>query len=50
MRNNVFITPFVEAIHYHLHQNEMPSVELSVRLKNVNGRIHTIDEWRTPIR
>lgn len=33
MRNNVFITPFVEAIHYHLHQYEMPSVELSVRLK-----------------
>lgn len=33
MRRNVFTSPFVEAIHYHLHQNEMPSIELSVRLK-----------------
>lgn len=33
MQNNVFITPFVDAIHYHLHQNEMSSIELCVRLK-----------------
>ena len=33
MRNKVFMTPFVEAIHYHLHQNEMSSIELCVRLK-----------------
>lgn len=32
MRNNIFQTPFIEAVHYHLNLNEMPSVELGVRL------------------
>ena len=33
MMNNVFTTPFVEAVHNHLYLNEMPSIELAVRLK-----------------
>ena len=33
MKNNTFRTPFVEALHHHLILNEMPSVELSVRLR-----------------